>query len=151
MDLLPDGTPDYAGIEAALKQYGDRVKVVFIQRSKGYLDRPTLTVGEIGELTAFVKARSGAVVMVDNCYGEFVEEREPTAVGADLIVGSLIKNPGGGIAECGGYLAGRRDLVELCSYRLTSPARAGRSARRSDRTSRCTRASSSLRTLWRRR
>ncbi len=125
VDLLPDGTPDYAGIEAALKQYGDRVKVVFIQRSKGYLDRPTLTVGEIGELTAFVKARSGAVVMVDNCYGEFVEEREPTAVGADLIVGSLIKNPGGGIAECGGYLAGRRDLVELCSYRLTSPGEGG--------------------------
>lgn len=125
VDLLPDGTPDYAGIEAALKQYGDRVKVVFIQRSKGYLDRPTLTVGEIGELTAFVKARSGAVVMVDNCYGEFVEEQEPTAVGADLIVGSLIKNPGGGIAECGGYLAGRRDLVELCSYRLTSPGEGG--------------------------
>lgn len=125
VDLTPAGAPDYDGIAAALARHGDRVKVVFIQRSKGYLDRPTLTVDEIGALTAFVRARSHAVVMVDNCYGEFVEEREPTAVGADLIVGSLIKNPGGGIAECGGYLAGRRDLVELCSYRLTSPGEGG--------------------------
>lgn len=119
--LTAEGRPDYPAIEAALKEHGDRVKVAFIQRSKGYLDRPTLTVDEIGELASFVKARSGANVMVDNCYGEFVEEKEPTAVGADLIVGSLIKNPGGGIAECGGYLAGRADLVELCGWRLTSP------------------------------
>ncbi len=121
VDLLPNGTPDYDGIAAALKKYGDRVKVAFIQRSKGYMDRPTLTVKQIGEIAAFVKAHSDAAVMVDNCYGEFVEKQEPTEVGADLIVGSLIKNPGGGIAESGGYLAGRRDLVELCGWRLTSP------------------------------
>ncbi len=119
--LLPNGDPDYEGIAAALAKHGDRVKVAFIQRSKGYMDRRTLSVGEIGEIAAFVKARSSAAVMVDNCYGEFVEEREPTDVGADLIVGSLIKNPGGGIAESGGYLAGRADLVEKCGYRLTSP------------------------------
>lgn len=118
---LKDGLPDYDAIGEALATHGDRVKVAFIQRSKGYLNRPTLTIDQIGELTAFVKARSHANVMVDNCYGEFVEDREPTAVGADLIVGSLIKNPGGGIAESGGYLAGRRDLVELCGWRLTSP------------------------------
>lgn len=121
VDLLPNGRPDFEGIAAALSKYGERVKVAFVQRSKGYLDRPTLTVDEIGEIARFVKARSAAAVMVDNCYGEFVEEKEPTAVGADLIVGSLIKNPGGGIAQCGGYLAGRRDLVEKCGYRLTSP------------------------------
>ncbi len=119
--LLPNGDPDYDGIAAALKKHGDRVKVAFIQRSKGYMDRRTLTVDEIGEMAQFIKARSGAVVMVDNCYGEFVEKKEPTEVGADLIVGSLIKNPGGGIAESGGYLAGRADLIELCGYRLTSP------------------------------
>ncbi len=115
------GLPDYDAIGRALDTYGDRVKVAFIQRSKGYMDRPTLSVGQIGELCQFVKSRSKANVMVDNCYGEFVEDREPTEVGADLIVGSLIKNPGGGIAECGGYLAGRADLVELCGWRLTSP------------------------------
>ncbi len=119
--LLPNGDPDYDGIAKALETYGDRVKVAFIQRSKGYMDRRTLTVDEIGEMAQFVKARSRAAVMVDNCYGEFVEKKEPTEVGADLIVGSLIKNPGGGIAESGGYLAGRADLVELCGYRLTSP------------------------------
>ncbi len=119
--LLPNGKPDYDGIAAALDKHGDRVKVAFIQRSKGYMDRPTLTVDQIGEMAQFVKARSSAAVMVDNCYGEFTETKEPTAVGADLIVGSLIKNPGGGIAESGGYLAGRRDLVELCGWRLTSP------------------------------
>ncbi len=91
--LLSNGDPDYAGMEAALQTYGDRVKVAFIQRSKGYMDRRTLSVEEIGEMAQFVKARSGAAVMVDNCYGEFVETREPTQVGADLIVGSLIKNP----------------------------------------------------------
>lgn len=121
IDLLPDGTPDYGAIAAALDKYGRRVKVAFIQRSKGYLDRPTLTVDEIGGLARFVKERSAAYVMVDNCYGEFTECKEPTEVGADLIVGSLIKNPGGGIAECGGYLAGKASLIELCGYRLTSP------------------------------
>ena len=119
--LLPDGTPDYEGIARALEKHGGRVKGAFIQRSKGYMDRPTLTVSQIGEMAAFIKARSSAHVMVDNCYGEFTEEREPTEVGADLIVGSLIKNPGGGIAESGGYLAGKRELVELCGWRLTSP------------------------------
>jgi len=125
IDLLPDGKPDDRAIIDALARFGGRVKVAFIQRSKGYLDRPTLTVDEIGRLAALVKAHSNAYVMVDNCYGEFVEEREPTAVGADLMAGSLIKNPGGGIAECGGYLAGRADLVELCGYRLTSPGEGG--------------------------
>ncbi len=119
--LLPNGDPDFDGIAAALDKHGDRVKIVYIQRSKGYMDRRTLTVAEIGEIVAFSKARSSAAVMVDNCYGEFVETREPTDVGADLIVGSLIKNPGGGIAESGGYLAGRADLIEKCGYRLTSP------------------------------
>lgn len=119
VDLLPDGSADYSGIAAALES-DPNVKVVFIQRSKGYTDRPTLSVSRIGQIAAFVKARSKALVMVDNCYGEFTEEKEPTAVGADLIVGSLIKNPGGGMAECGGYLAGTARAVELCSYRLTS-------------------------------
>ncbi len=119
--LLPNGEPDYDGIAAALDKHGTRVKVAFIQRSKGYMDRPTLTVAQIGEMASFIKARSAAAVMVDNCYGEFVEKQEPTEVGADLIVGSLIKNPGGGIAESGGYLAGRADLIEKCGYRLTSP------------------------------
>ena len=117
VDMLPDGNIDYKGIADKLD---GRVKVVFIQRSKGYMDRRTLSVDDIGEIVAFVKARSDAYVMVDNCYGEFCETREPTAVGADLIVGSLIKNPGGGMAECGGYLAGSARAVELASYRLTS-------------------------------
>ena len=101
---------------------GALVKVCFIQRSKGYLNRRTLTVAEIGEATAAIKAvRPDVFVMVDNCYGEFTETREPTAVGVDLAVGSLIKNPGGGMAESGGYLAGSARAVELCSYRLTCP------------------------------
>ena len=101
---------------------GARVKVCFIQRSKGYLNRRTLTVAEIGEATAAIKAvRPDAFVMVDNCYGEFTEEKEPPAVGVDLAVGSLIKNPGGGMAESGGYLAGTARAVELASYRLTCP------------------------------
>lgn len=123
--LKEDGSPDYTGIGQALDRYGARVKVAFIQRSKGYLDRPTLTVDEIGKLAHFIKERSSACVMVDNCYGEFVEEREPVSVGADLMVGSLIKNPGGGIAECGGYLAGRADLIKLAANRLTSPGEGG--------------------------
>ncbi len=111
---------DYAAVEAALAELGDRVKVVFVQRSKGYLDRVTLTVAQIARFTEFVHARSKAWVVVDNCYGEFTETLEPTAVGADLCIGSLIKNPGGGMAESGGYIAGRARAVELCAYRLTS-------------------------------
>jgi cystathionine beta-lyase family protein involved in aluminum resistance len=107
-------------IEKKLNEFGKRVKVVFVQRSKGYLDRPTLTVDEIGEICSFVHQRSDAYVVVDNCYGEFTEDKEPCAVGADMIIGSLIKNPGGGIAESGGYIAGTKRAVELASYRLTS-------------------------------
>ena len=119
IDLLDNGCADLGAIADTL---GSRVKVVFIQRSKGYLNRKTLSVAQIGELVNVVRAHSKtAYVMVDNCYGEFTEDREPTAVGADLIVGSLIKNPGGGMAESGGYLAGSARAVELASYRLTSP------------------------------
>ena len=111
---------DFDGIDTKLKELGDKVKVVFIQRSKGYLDRPTLTVDQIGEIASFVHARSKAYVVVDNCYGEFTEDKEPCSVGADMVIGSLIKNPGGGIAESGGYIAGTQRAVELASYRLTS-------------------------------
>ena len=121
VDLLPNGQFDFATIEEKLKANEGRVKVVFIQRSKGYLNRKTLSVAEIGEAVAFVKARvQDCFVVVDNCYGEFVERTEPCAVGADLVIGSLIKNPGGGMAETGGYLAGSARAVELASYRLTS-------------------------------
>ena len=120
--LKEDGSPDEDGIERALSEEGDAVKVAFIQRSKGYLDRPTLTVSEIGKLAAFVKKRtSRAYIVVDNCYGEFTEDQEPVAVGADLMIGSLIKNPGGGMAESGGYLAGRADAVKLVACRATAP------------------------------
>ena len=116
VDLLPDGKPNVAEIFKKVKD----AKVAYIQRSRGYSLRPTLTSAGIAEI---VKAAKGAnndiIVMVDNCYGEFVETVEPTSCGADLIVGSLIKNPGAGIAETGGYIAGRKDLVEQCSYRLT--------------------------------
>lgn len=119
VDFIKDKI-DYEGIEKKLNEYGERVKVVFIQRSKGYLNRPTLTIDEIGKICDFVHARSKAYVVVDNCYGEFCESREPCHVGADMIIGSLIKNPGGGIAESGGYIAGTKRAVELASYRLTS-------------------------------
>ena len=119
IDLAGDDF-DYPAVEAALAELGERVKVVFVQRSKGYLNRCTLTVAQIARFAEFVHARSGAWVVIDNCYGEFTEEQEPTAVGADLCIGSLIKNPGGGMAESGGYIAGRARAVELCSYRLTS-------------------------------
>ncbi len=126
VDLTPDGCFDLPAIEEKLRTYAGRVKMVFIQRSKGYLNRKTLSVPEIGALIPFVKAIAPETfVVVDNCYGEFVEEIEPCAVGADLIIGSLIKNPGGGMAETGGYLAGTRRAVELCSYRLTSPGVGG--------------------------
>lgn len=117
---LEDGKLNLAEIKANLEKYGDRIKVVFVQRSKGYLNRPTLTVAEIGELCGMVHAVSNAYVVVDNCYGEFTEDREPTAVGADMIIGSLIKNPGGGMAESGGYIAGTARAVELAGYRLTA-------------------------------
>ena len=116
-----DGGFDFAAIRKTLERLGERVKMVFIQRSKGYLNRKTLSVAEIGEAIRFVKAiRPEVYVVVDNCYGEFVETVEPCSVGADLVIGSLIKNPGGGIAETGGYLAGTKRAVELASYRLTS-------------------------------
>jgi len=116
--LREDGTPDLEAIPDAVKG----AKVAYIQRSRGYSLRPSLTVAKIGEIvTAVKKGNPDAIIVVDNCYGEFAEKQEPLAVGADLIVGSLIKNPGGGIAETGGYIAGRKDLVELCSYRLTTP------------------------------
>jgi cystathionine beta-lyase family protein involved in aluminum resistance len=120
-DLFGDGSFDKERIKEVLDAEGERVKVIFIQRSKGYLNRKTLTVGEIGELVSYVKAISPETyVVVDNCYGEFTETIEPTAVGADMIIGSLIKNPGGGMAETGGYIAGSARAVELASYRLTS-------------------------------
>ena len=117
---LVDNAPDPVGLAEAVKD--PRVKAVLIQRSRGYATRASLSVAEIGALAKVVKDNNpGAAVLVDNCYGEFVETMEPTQVGADLVVGSLIKNPGGGIAPTGGYIAGRKDLVELCSYRLTTP------------------------------
>lgn len=119
VDLLPDGSFDYEGIRAALS---DRTKLVTIQRSKGYATRPTLSVSRIGELISFIKSiRPDVICMVDNCYGEFVEEKEPTQVGADLCVGSLIKNPGGGLAPIGGYIVGKREWIDQCAYRLTAP------------------------------
>ena len=119
VELLEDGYFDYPAIEAALNE---KTKLVTIQRSKGYQTRPSYSVEKIGELIAFIKERRPDVIcMVDNCYGEFVERIEPSDVGADMIVGSLIKNPGGGLAPIGGYIAGREDLIENCAYRLTSP------------------------------
>lgn len=119
VDLLADGSFDYDGIRAAIS---DKTKLVTIQRSKGYQTRPTLSVARIGELIRFIKdIRQDIVCMVDNCYGEFVEILEPTDVGADMVVGSLIKNPGGGLAPIGGYIAGRKECVENAAYRLTSP------------------------------
>lgn len=119
VELLPDGSFDYEGIKAAVNE---RTKLVTIQRSKGYQTRPTLSVNRIGELIAFVKTQKPDIIcMVDNCYGEFVERIEPSDVGADMVVGSLIKNPGGGLAPIGGYIAGKKECVENAAYRLTSP------------------------------
>ena len=118
-DLLPDGNFDFDGIRAAINE---RTKMVTVQRSKGYQTRPSFSVAQIGEVIRFVKdIKPDVICMVDNCYGEFVEETEPSDEGADLTVGSLIKNPGGGLAPIGGYIAGRKDLIESCGYRLTSP------------------------------
>ncbi len=119
VDLLPDGSFDYEGIRAAINE---RTKLVAIQRSKGYATRPTLSVSQIGELIAFIKGIKPEVIcMVDNCYGEFVERTEPMEVGADMMVGSLIKNPGGGLAPIGGYIVGTKACVERASYRLSAP------------------------------
>ena len=119
VDLLPDGTFDYESIGKAINE---KTRLVTIQRSKGYDTRPTFSVSQIGELIAFVKKIKPEVIcMVDNCYGEFVERIEPSDVGADMIVGSLIKNPGGGLAPIGGYIAGRTDCIDRASYRLTAP------------------------------
>ena len=119
VEFLPDGSFDFEGIRRALRE---NTKLVTIQRSKGYDPRETLSVDRIGELIRFIKSVKPEVIcMVDNCYGEFVETIEPTQVGADLCVGSLIKNPGGGLAPIGGYIAGRDDLISLCAYRLTAP------------------------------
>ncbi|MEO3944550.1 methionine gamma-lyase family protein [Gorillibacterium sp. CAU 1737] len=123
VELTEDGKPDWAAIEAALT---DDVRVVGIQRSRGYAWRSSFTVEEIEEMTAFVKNRKpDAIVFVDNCYGEFTELTEPTQAGVDLIAGSLIKNPGGGIAPTGGYIAGRAELVEKAAFRLTAPGIGG--------------------------
>ena len=119
VDLLSDGTFDY---EAIKKAVNEKTKLVTIQRSKGYDTRPTFSVSQIGELIAFVKSlKPDVICMVDNCYGEFVERMEPSDVGADMVVGSLIKNPGGGLAPIGGYIAGRKDCVDRASFRLTAP------------------------------
>lgn len=119
VDLLPDGNFDLAGIKKAIT---DDVKLIGIQRSKGYATRPTLSVEKIGEAIRVIKEiRSDIIVMVDNCYGEFVETIEPSDVGADMVVGSLIKNPGGGLAPIGGYIAGTKKCVENAAFRLTTP------------------------------
>ena len=119
VDLLTDGTFDYEGIRAAINE---KTKLITIQRSKGYDTRPTFSVGQIGELISFCKkCKSDVTVMVDNCYGEFVETIEPSDVGADMVVGSLIKNPGGGLAPIGGYICGTKKCVDRCAYRLSAP------------------------------
>ncbi len=119
VDLLPDGTFDYEGIRAAINE---KTKLITIQRSKGYATRPTFSVTQIGELIRFCKdIKPDVIVMVDNCYGEFVEAIEPSDVGADMVVGSLIKNPGGGLAPIGGYIAGTQKCVDRCAYRLSAP------------------------------
>ncbi len=119
LDLLPDGTVDFDGLQEKLKQ--ENYKAVYIQRSRGYSLRPTLTSNEIKKIVDITKTNSKAITILDNCYGEFTEKVMPGEIGVDVFAGSLIKNPGGGIAKCGGYIAGRKDLIELCSYRMTTP------------------------------
>ena len=119
VDLLQDGTFDYEKIKKAINE---KTKMVTIQRSKGYQTRPTFSVSQIGEIISFVKSiKPDIICMVDNCYGEFVEKTEPSEVGADMIVGSLIKNPGGGLAPIGGYICGTSECIEKCAYRLSAP------------------------------
>ena len=119
VDLKEDGTFDYENIKKAINE---KTKLITIQRSKGYATRPTFSVSQIGELIAFCKdIKPDVTVMVDNCYGEFVETIEPSDVGADMIVGSLIKNPGGGLASSGGYIAGTKKCIDRCAYRLSAP------------------------------
>ena len=119
VDLLPDGSFDYDNIKKAINE---KTKLVTIQRSKGYQSRPSFSVNEIGELIKFVKSiKKDVICMVDNCYGEFVETIEPSDMGADMIVGSLIKNPGGGLAPIGGYICGTKKCVDRCAYRLSAP------------------------------
>ena len=118
-ELNENGLPDLDEIKKILTTR--KIRMVYIQRSRGYSLRPSLSVSQIGEIVKLTKENSDAIVMIDNCYGEFVEEIEPVSVGADLIAGSLIKNPGGGIARTGGYIAGKKELVDLCAYRLTTP------------------------------
>ena len=119
VDLLPGGGFDYDGIRAAINE---KTKLITIQRSKGYATRPSYSVEEIGKLIAFCKeCKPDVLCMVDNCYGEFVETQEPTNVGADMVVGSLIKNLGGGLAPTGGYVCGRKECIERCAYRLSAP------------------------------
>ena len=119
VDLLEGGAFDYEGIRAAINE---KTKLITIQRSKGYATRPTFSVSQIGELISFCKScKPDVLVMVDNCYGEFVETIEPSDVGADMIVGSLIKNPGGGLASSGGYIAGTKKCIDRCAYRLSAP------------------------------
>ena len=119
VDLLPGGGFDYDGIRAAINE---KTKLISIQRSKGYATRPSYSVEEIGKLIAFCKeCKPDVLCMVDNCYGEFVETQEPTNVGADMVVGSLIKNLGGGLAPTGGYICGRKSCIERCAYRLSAP------------------------------
>ena len=119
VDLLPDGGFDFEGIRKAINE---KTKLITIQRSKGYATRPTFSVSQIGKLIAFCKEYKPDVkIMVDNCYGEFVETMEPSDVGADMVVGSLIKNPGGGLAPIGGYICGTRECVSRCAYRLSAP------------------------------
>ncbi|MBQ6603129.1 MAG: methionine gamma-lyase family protein [Eubacterium sp.] len=119
VDLKPDGGFDYDAIRAAVNE---KTRMATIQRSKGYQSRPSFSVGQIGELIAFLrKIKPELIIMVDNCYGEFTERIEPSDVGADMVVGSLIKNPGGGLAATGGYIAGTKECVERAAYRLTTP------------------------------
>ena len=119
VDLLPDGGFDYDAIRKAINK---NTKLAEIQRSKGYDTRPSFSVEQIGELIAFIKGINPNIIcMVDNCYGEFTEKQEPTEVGADMIVGSLIKNPGGGLAPSGGYIAGKKQCIDRCAYRLSAP------------------------------
>ena len=119
VELLADGTFDYEGIRAAIHE---KTKLITIQRSKGYATRPTFSVTQIGELIAFCKSvKPDVICMVDNCYGEFIDTVEPSDVGADMVVGSLIKNPGGGLAPIGGYICGTKACVDRCAYRLSAP------------------------------